>query len=116
MRTTSEPGSADGCAARPAMKQPPAFRTGEPSYLMPASTPGNDSPTAFTISNVVDGLAFTHRYYDAPHGPTTSAHRRRVLPPADNPRHWSVVHRAYARCAGAGRRAGAALRGRSDVA
>src|SRR5688500_5956468 len=116
MRTTSEPGSADGWLARPAMKQPPAFRMGEPSYLMPASTPGNDSPTAFTVSNLADGLAGTHRYYDAPHGSTTSAHRRGVVPPVDNPRNWSVVDRAYARRAGSGRRAGAALRGRSDVA
>jgi small subunit ribosomal protein S1 len=48
-------GSADGCAARPAMKQPPTFSTGEPSYLVAASTPGSSSPIDRTRSKACDG-------------------------------------------------------------
>src|SRR5437763_1222013 len=34
----------------PAMKMPSTFNTGEPSYLMTASTPGSVSPTLLTMS------------------------------------------------------------------
>jgi hypothetical protein len=33
------------------MKQPPAFKMGEPSYLTVASTSGNESPTSCTVLN-----------------------------------------------------------------
>ena len=33
------------------MKQPPAFKMGEPSYLIVASTSGNERPTCCTVSN-----------------------------------------------------------------
>ena len=32
------------------MKQPLIFSTGEPSYFVPASTPGSASPTVLTVS------------------------------------------------------------------
>src|SRR6187399_3744628 len=35
----------------PAMKQPPTFSTGEPSYFVAASTPGSVSPTLLTSAN-----------------------------------------------------------------
>src|SRR4030095_7750876 len=60
-RTTSEPGSADSCEARPAMKQPRAFSTGEPSYLIAASTSGKVSPTALTAANESAGPFVTFR-------------------------------------------------------
>ena len=34
------------------MKQTPTFKMGEPSYLTVASTAGNESPTARTVSKV----------------------------------------------------------------
>ena len=39
------------------MKQPPAFSTGEPSYLMTASTSGRVSPTALTRERVGPALS-----------------------------------------------------------
>ena len=35
------------------MKTPRTFNTGDPSYLIPVSTCGNVSPTAFTTSKTV---------------------------------------------------------------
>ena len=32
------------------MKQPPAFRTGDPSYFVAASTSGRASPSSLTVS------------------------------------------------------------------
>jgi len=32
------------------MKAPPSFNTGDPSYLVPASTSGSASPTLLTVS------------------------------------------------------------------
>ena len=40
------------------MKQPSSFSTGDPSYLVVASTSGNVSPTALTISNPSVGSCF----------------------------------------------------------
>ena len=40
------------------MKQPFSFSTGDPSYFVVASTFGNVSPTALTISNPSVGSCF----------------------------------------------------------
>ncbi len=53
--TTSVSGSAERCVARPAMKLPPTFRTGDPSYFVAASTAGSASPSVLTISNAPAG-------------------------------------------------------------
>src|SRR6266852_9394874 len=49
--TTRVSGSTERWVARPAMKQPPNLRTGDPSYFVAASTSGSASPTVLTISN-----------------------------------------------------------------
>ena len=55
--TTSVSGSAEECVARPAMKQPPSFSTGDPSYLVVASTPDRAMPYSF---DSVEGAAGGH--------------------------------------------------------
>src|SRR6266851_4884651 len=40
------------------MKQPPTFRTGDPSYLVVASTSGSASPTVLTGSKLSAGVCF----------------------------------------------------------
>ena len=38
------------------MKQPPTFKTGDPSYLVVARTSGSVSPTSLTVSKHAAGL------------------------------------------------------------
>ena len=40
------------------MKQPPIFKTGDPSYFVAASTSGSASPTVLTNSNGSPGACF----------------------------------------------------------
>ena len=48
------------------MKAPPTFSTGDPSYLVVASTSGSASPTILTVSNVGDGVClFGLRFIEA---------------------------------------------------
>ena len=42
--------------ARPAMKQPRTFSTGDPSYFVVASTSGSASPTVLTVAKVSTGV------------------------------------------------------------
>ena len=52
------------------MKAPPTFSTGEPSYFVPASTPGSASPTIMTASNVAAGVDFVRlRFIEAQYSP-----------------------------------------------
>src|SRR5687767_9559568 len=56
--TTSVAGSADRCVAKPAMKLPEAFSTGEPSYFLVASTSGSASPNDLTMSKGSAAIEF----------------------------------------------------------
>jgi hypothetical protein len=55
------PASAESWLARPAMKQPATFNTGDPSYLSADSTPGSVSPTDLTTSNSSAGCRFMQK-------------------------------------------------------
>ena len=47
------------------MKQPPSLSTGEPSYLVVASTPRSVSPTDLTVSKLFRDTALERRLIDA---------------------------------------------------
>ena len=51
------------------MKQPPTFRTADPSYFVVASTSGRPSPTALTVSNGSTGFCFDRRFIGAQYSP-----------------------------------------------
>jgi hypothetical protein len=56
------------------MKQPPTLRTGDPSYLVVASTSGSASPTVLTDSKVSAGVSFVGlRFIEAQYSPSRDA-------------------------------------------
>jgi hypothetical protein len=56
------------------MKLPLAFKTGDPSYFVVASTSGSASPTVLTVSKGSAGARFTGlRFIDAQYSPSRGA-------------------------------------------
>jgi hypothetical protein len=63
------------------MKQPSSFSTGDPSYLVVASTSGNVSPTALTISNPSVGSCFFGlRFIEGQYQPSCDAVQASLVP------------------------------------